>query len=151
MGNKAGGVLNRFVFFMLLLSGFAQMPIFKRYYIADIPGLGWLGDFEATHLIHYGFALVFSAVVFYRGALYVMTHRFTDHPPFLWTVKAAGAAMITGIMVSGFFLVARNLPGYRFSAGVISLFDVAHLGLVLMFLLFSLAVAVFKRFKPSHL
>jgi len=26
----------------LVLSGFGQMPIFKRYYIADIPGLGWL-------------------------------------------------------------------------------------------------------------
>ena len=28
--------------FFLALSGFGQMPIFKRYYIADIPGLGWL-------------------------------------------------------------------------------------------------------------
>ena len=28
--------------FFLTLTGFGQMPIFKRYYIADIPGLGWL-------------------------------------------------------------------------------------------------------------
>ena len=28
--------------FFLTLSGFGQMPIFKRYYIADIPGFGWL-------------------------------------------------------------------------------------------------------------
>jgi len=26
--------------FLLVLTGFGQMPIFKRYYIADIPGLG---------------------------------------------------------------------------------------------------------------
>ena len=26
--------------FFLTLTGFGQMPIFKRYYIADIPGLG---------------------------------------------------------------------------------------------------------------
>ena len=30
--------------FFLTLTGFGQMPIFKRYYIADIPGLGWLAD-----------------------------------------------------------------------------------------------------------
>ena len=28
--------------FFLTLTGFGNMPIFKRYYIADIPGLGWL-------------------------------------------------------------------------------------------------------------
>jgi hypothetical protein len=150
MGNKAGVVFNRLVFFMLLLSGFAQMPIFKRYYIADIPGLGWLADFEVTHLIHYGFAIIFSVVIFYRVTLYVMNQRFNDHPKALWIVKTLGAAMTGGIMVSGFFLVARNLPGYQFSAGFISLLDVVHLGLVLMFLLFSLAVVVLKRLKPSH-
>ena len=40
----------------LTLSGFGQMPIFKRYYIADIPGLGWLAKFYITHYIHYGHA-----------------------------------------------------------------------------------------------
>ncbi|MDJ0667751.1 MAG: hypothetical protein QNJ61_10750, partial [Desulfobacterales bacterium] len=35
------------------LSGFGQMPIFKRYYIADLPGLGWLAQFYTTHYIHY--------------------------------------------------------------------------------------------------
>jgi hypothetical protein len=27
--------------FAMALTGFGQMPIFKRYYISDIPGMGW--------------------------------------------------------------------------------------------------------------
>ena len=38
---------------LLTLTGFGQMPIFKRYYIADIPGFGWLAQFYVTHYIHY--------------------------------------------------------------------------------------------------
>lgn len=45
--------------FLLALSGLAQMPIMKRYYIADLPGLAWLADFFATSLLHYLAAAVF--------------------------------------------------------------------------------------------
>jgi len=41
--------------FFLVLTGFGQMPVFKRYYIADIPGLGWLAQFFVTHYMHYLF------------------------------------------------------------------------------------------------
>ena len=45
--------------FFLVLTGFGQMPVFKRYYIADIPGLGWLAQFFVTHYMHYLFAILF--------------------------------------------------------------------------------------------
>jgi len=32
----------------MAISGFGQMPIFKRYYIADIPGLSWTADYYIT-------------------------------------------------------------------------------------------------------
>ena len=40
------------VFFMAL-TGFGQMPIYKRYYLSDIPGFGWLAEFFIIHYIHY--------------------------------------------------------------------------------------------------
>ena len=49
----------------LVLSGFGQMPIFKRYYIADIPGLGWLAQFDVTHYIHYLFAIILIGLTSY--------------------------------------------------------------------------------------
>ena len=51
--------------FLLTLTGFGQMPVFKRYYIADIPGLGWLAQFYVTHYIHYLGAIVFLALLAY--------------------------------------------------------------------------------------
>jgi hypothetical protein len=46
----------RWLYVLLLImmgfAGFEQMPIFKRYYISDIPALGWSSDFYFTHAIH---------------------------------------------------------------------------------------------------
>ena len=38
---------------VMALTGFGQMPIYNRYYMSDIPGLGWLADFYATRYVHY--------------------------------------------------------------------------------------------------
>lgn len=149
MNPKISIFINRFIFFMLLLSGFAQMPIFKRYYIADLPGLGWLADFGVTHLIHYGFAIAFTFAVFYRWTFYVLEKRVGKKITGKWLAQAAGVVIILGVIISGFFLVARNLPGYRFSAGLITGFDIVHLGLVMMFLLFSLGMMIHRHFKQD--
>jgi predicted membrane protein len=135
---------------MLLISGFAQMPIFKRYYIADIPGFGWLADFEVTHVIHYGFAIVFTAVVFYKASRYAMEFSPGKIPFGPLVVRFSASMLIFGILSSGFFLAAKNLPGYRFSKGVISILDVVHLSSVMVFLLLSLAVIIVKRIKTSQ-
>src|SRR3990167_5394333 len=129
MNPKINVVIQRVIFFMLLLSCFAQMPIFKRYYIADLPGLGWLADFDVTHLIHYGFAIVFTLAIFYRWTLSVLENRVDKKFTGKWLAQASGVVLILGVIISGFFLVARNLPGYRFSAGAITGFDIVHLGL----------------------
>ena len=55
----------------LTLTGFGQMPIFKRYYIADIPGLGWLAKFYITHFIHYLGAILILALLAYIILRYV--------------------------------------------------------------------------------
>ena len=64
--------LYMFTVFFLVLSGFGQMPIFKRYYIADIPGLGWLAKFYITHYIHYLGAILLLGVCAYYITDYFM-------------------------------------------------------------------------------
>lgn len=56
---------------LLALTGFGQMPVFKRYYIADIPGLGWLARFYITHAIHYITAAIFLGIIGYRATVYL--------------------------------------------------------------------------------
>ncbi|MFZ5639263.1 MAG: formate dehydrogenase subunit gamma [Bacillota bacterium] len=50
--------------FILFFSGFGQMPVYERYFVTSIPGLGWTGDYSITLLLHYIFAivLIFAAV-----------------------------------------------------------------------------------------
>jgi len=128
--------------FFLVLTGFGQMPIFKRYYIADIPGLGWLAEFFVTHYIHYLGAIVLLALAAYMVADYLMSKRNS------WNLTASGyvrIALLTGLLVSGALLVIRNLTGSSLTAGFIIFLDLTHLGLVMVFLFVSLYCLIFKK------
>lgn len=39
--------------FVLMFTGFGQMPIYKRYYIDQLPGLGWSSSYAVTLNLHY--------------------------------------------------------------------------------------------------
>ena len=126
----------------LALSGFGQMPIFKRYYIADIPGLGWLAEFFITHYIHYLAAILFLAFTAYMIIDYLLSKRKFR----LMTVSGyVRSALLAGILVSGVFLVLRNLAGSNLSSGFIIFLDLCHLGLVMAFLFVSLYCLVNKK------
>ena len=126
----------------LALTGFGQMPIFKRYYIADIPGLAWLGEFFVTHYIHYLGAVLFSGFTAFMFIDYLLSKRLSRQ------MTATGymrSALLAGILASGIFLVVRNLAGSDFSTGFIIFLDLCHLGLVMAFLFVSLYCLVFKK------
>lgn len=128
--------------FFLVLTGFGQMPIFKRYYIADIPGLGWLAEFFVTHYIHYLGAIVFLALTAFMIADYLISERNSRH------VTASGyvrIALLTGILISGALLVIRNLTGTNFAPEFIIFLDLIHLGLVMVFLFVSLYCLILKK------
>jgi hypothetical protein len=115
----------------LTLSGFGQMPIFKRYYIADIPGLGWLAKFFITHYIHYLGAILLLVFFAYWVVQYLLVKRNRIE------ITRSGylrAAMLGGILISGGFMVFRNLDGVWLPPGFIILLNLVHLGLVMMFL-----------------
>ena len=100
---------------MVLLSGafrpgvfrFRQMPIFKRYYLADIPGLAWTADFYITLYIHYVAAALFIGLSVY----YLITRVFTGvlrssmDRKYWWR-----GGIFLWMIFTGAILVTRNLP-----------------------------------------
>jgi hypothetical protein len=128
--------------FFLTLTGFGQMPIFKRYYIADIPGLGWLAEFFVTHYIHYVGAILFLALIAYLVVDYVLIKPSSRR---LTTTGWIRCSLLAVILVSGVFLVIRNLSGSNLSAALIILLDLSHLGCVMAFLLLSLYCVIFRK------
>lgn len=51
---------------VLLFTGLGCLPLYKRYYISEIPGFGWTADFYNVTVVHYVASIVFlSAVIFH--------------------------------------------------------------------------------------
>jgi hypothetical protein len=120
-----------FTVFFLALSGFGQMPIFKRYYIADIPGLGWLAKFYITHYIHYLGAILLLALCAYYITDYFMFDFKKKKLTFSGYFKTA---VIAGLMLSGFLLVIKNFADYHLPNGLIIFLYLFHLILVMLLL-----------------
>lgn len=62
---------------LLLFTGIGELPLYKRYYfILQIPGLGWAGDYFIHLKLHYVFATFFvAAVVFHLIYHGLLNHR----------------------------------------------------------------------------
>jgi hypothetical protein len=124
------------------LSGFGQMPIFKRYYIADLPGLGWLAEFYVTHYIHYVGAILLLGIVAYYVVLYLADRR-RDFKISLYGWLQGG--VMAGIVVTGALRVIKNYPGVTMSSGLIVLLDILHLVLVMAMMVIGLVGLFLQR------
>jgi hypothetical protein len=128
---------------LLALTGFAQMPIFKRYYIADIPGLGWLAQYFVTHALHYLGAVLLLGLLGYALAEALLRRR--------WPLAAGAgvfqALVLLGLAVTGALRVIKNYEGYTLSEGWIVYLDIAHLALAMALLLGGLAAAIRRGWR----
>lgn len=65
---------------LLLFSGFGQMPMYKRYNVVQIPGLGWSDNYEITLLIHYIGAVFFTAAIVFHLLYHFRRREFAILP-----------------------------------------------------------------------
>lgn len=114
---------------LLAVTGLAQMPIFKRYYVADIPGFGWLADFYFTHKLHYVAAAILLFLVFQVGTLWFVYWR---HRLVLTPSGRLRICILAVVVVTGIIRMYKNQPGVSYSPFFTMLVDWAHLGFVLL-------------------
>ncbi len=126
---------------LLALTGMAQMPIFKRYYIADIPGLGWLAAYYTTHKIHYIAAALFLVLLFWMATIYYLNYRKDWRPTTLGWIRTV---LLILIVVTGMLRTVKNLPDHGFSPMVVMLVDWTHLASAMLLGL----TAIFARVGP---
>lgn len=120
----------------LAFSGLGQMPIFKRYHICDIPGMGWTADFFVQHVVHYLAAAAFLFLVLKWTTAYL--RRFASkHALTFWGWLRVGAIVL--IIGSGFFRILKNLPGWSFSPEATMVIGWSHLAAAMLFGLLALA------------
>jgi len=124
------------------LTGFAQMPIFKRYCIADIPGLGWLARYYTTHYMHYiGAALLLFFIVYVASIYLLMLRR--DYG--LTVTTYIRIVLLATIAATGIFRVLKNLPDIVFSPGFTMFIDISHLGFMMLLVCTGIVAMVIKH------
>lgn len=135
----------KWVYGLLLIgmgfTGFGQMPIFKRYYLADIPGLAWSADFYLTHTLHYLGAILLLGIIAYV----ILDFFFSGRKQFTLTSSAyIRIVLLTGLVVTGIFRVLKNLPDVVFSPGFTLFIDIAHLAFMMAYLFAALLFLILK-------
>lgn len=118
-------VLFKLTVFALALTGAAQMPIFKRYYIASLPGLGWLSDFYLTNKLHYVFAALLLGMLAYLATLYLGVLAKQYRLTLSGRIKSL---LFIAVAATGILRVIKNLDSVTLNPLTVMLVDWFHLG-----------------------
>lgn len=138
----------------LIFTGLGCLPLFKRYYITELPGFGWTTDFYTVTKIHYIAAIFFVMGVlfhlFYHGlrkdfGLIPRPRDFIDsfkvilasfgigkEPPCdKWLPEQRVAYLFIGLNIlvvggTGFLKVLKNLEWVIFSPKTETLLNLTH-------------------------
>lgn len=129
--------------FILFFTGFGQMPVYKRYFVDQMPGLAWSSDYLITLNIHYYAAMVLIFISVYY-LLYLFLTKERDVLPRKGDFKeslliflsllglaqependkylaeqrmafAVTALSIAGLIVTGLIKVLKNMPDFSIS------------------------------------
>lgn len=61
---------------MLIFTGLGCLPLFKRYYITELPGFKWTADFYIVTKLHYIFAILFTFGVIFHVTYHLLRRDF---------------------------------------------------------------------------
>ena len=127
---------------MLAFTGFGQMPLYKRYYIADIPGMTWSADFYITHLVHYVFSIIFFGIASYA----VFNHLLIDKKRSALTTSGyVRAVIIAGLLVSGLLLVTYNFAGVSLPIWAAAALLFTHMGFAMALIVTGLIALIGRK------
>lgn len=132
--------------FLIIVTGFAQMPVFKRYYIADIPGLSWLAEFFITHSLHYIAGIVLTCFYF-NGAANVVISKKTIKTISLFVIVKS--CIVTVLISTGLLMMAKNFSGIYFRHDLIIVLNLTHLVMCVLLIVVSVAGLFNKTVWPN--
>lgn len=139
---------------VLIFTGLVQLPMAGRYGLADLPGMTWTADYQATLVIHYIAALVLFFGAVYHVVYAMISRRYSiiprrgdmkqsvkiiaamlgkgEEPPshkYLAEQRIAYAFIglsILVVLLSGLVKVVKNLPTVQLDPAVIYTATLAH-------------------------
>lgn len=114
---------------LALFTGFGNMPLYRRYYIADIPGFAWSGDFFANLYVHYMAGAVLLGLSVYLCIQFLIQKRGYNR---LTRSGLARAVALGLVLITGVIMVVKNLPGAVIPFPWVAVLTLGHMGLALV-------------------
>lgn len=114
---------------LALFTGFGNMPLYRRYYIADIPGFGWSGNFFSNLYVHYIAGAVLLALSIYLCMVFWKQKRRN------YSLTGSGLARVVAlclVLVSGVIMALKNLPGAVIPFPLVAVLNLGHMGLAVV-------------------
>jgi hypothetical protein len=114
---------------LALFTGFGNMPLYRRYYLADIPGLGWSGNFFTNLYVHYLAVTVLLALSVYLCLVFWKLKRRN------YSLTGSGLARIIAlclVLISGVIMALKNLPGVLIPFPLVAALTLWHMALAMV-------------------
>jgi hypothetical protein len=125
-----------------IFTGFGNMPLWGRFYVSDIPGLGWSADFFINLYVHYLSGGLLLAVSTYHIIRYSQR---SDRDARLSRVGLLRVVVFGLVLVSGALSAVKNLPQINLPLIGLMALVFFHLGAVMVYILISLACRILKK------
>ncbi|BBO75910.1 hypothetical protein DSCW_33270 [Desulfosarcina widdelii] len=126
-----------------LFTGFGNMPLYGRYYVADLPGLGWSGNFFLNVNVHILAGSVLLAVAVYAFTASLLIRRLpVDRLSFSGKTRGLLLALT---LLTGVVMVLKNLPAVHLPMKALIAFNFLHMGAAVLFMLAALISLIFRR------
>ena len=125
-----------------IFSGIGNMPMYGRYYVADIPGLGWSGNFYANINLHYLSGAVLLGLASYLMVIYMQRSNKTVR---LSATGVIRVFLLVLALTSGVLAALKNLPAVNLPMAGLMAVAFIHLGTAMGALFFSLICWLLKK------
>lgn len=125
-----------------LFTGFGNMPLYGRYYVADLPGLGWSGNFFLNVNVH-----ILAGSVLLAIAVYVLTASLLIRRPPVEKLSFSGKTrglLLALTLVTGVIMVFKNLPSVHLPMAALIAFNFLHMGAAILFMLAALIALILR-------
>ena len=125
-----------------IFSGIGNMPVYGRYYVADIPGFGWSRDFYNNLYLHYLSGAVLLGLAAYLPIVYLQRR---DRQVRLSRTGVFRVLLLGLALVSGVLSAVKNLPAVHLSMAGLMAVAFFHLAAAMIALFFTLACGLLKK------
>ena len=115
---------------LALFTGFGNMPLYGRYYLADIPGLQWSGNFIVNMNVHLvAGAVVLALAVYYLAGMIILRK---DQAPRTVLNRFLGIALAL-VLISGLIAGVKNFAAWTPGLALMMTINFFHLATAMLF------------------